>query len=269
MIRPSLALAILSFAYTHTALAADYHAPQDVAEQSSNALQITPYMWMTGLKGTVAPVPHGPSLDVKKSFSDILKNVELAGFVNVWGRSDRFVYSADIMYVDTSESHVIGPLPPLPLPLPVPPGTHIDATVDAKQFLATGQAGYRAIQQPKFTLDVLAGLQYWKISEKLHIKALGTTYSVRDSFDWVDPIIGVRGFTNLTPRLSVLAKADIGGFGAGSDFTWSGLVTLNHTFGDHVSVSAGYKHLKVDYKKKGRIYDTKLSGPVLGATYRF
>ncbi len=59
------------------------------------------------------------------------------------------------------------------------------------------------------------------------------------------------------------------GFGAGSDLTWSALATVNYVFSDHLSGSVGYKVLDVDYDHGGHVYDTRLSGPVLGMTYRF
>ncbi len=82
-------------------------------------------------------------------------------------------------------------------------------------------------------------------------------------------MIGARAFFRLTEDLSLQAQADIGGFGAGSDLTWSALATVNYIFTDHLSVSAGYKLLDVDYDHGGYVYDTRLSGPALGVTYRF
>ncbi len=66
-----------------------------------------------------------------------------------------------------------------------------------------------------------------------------------------------------------MAQADIGGFGVGSDLTWSILGTVNYILTDNWSVSAGYKHLSVDYDGDGYVFDVDLSGPVLGLTYRF
>jgi len=38
---------------------------------------------------------------------------------------------------------------------------------------------------------------------------------------------------------------------------------------DHISLSAGYKILEVDYDRGDYVFDTRLSGPVLGMTWRF
>tara|TARA_B100000614_G_scaffold28003_1_gene21805 strand:- start:1380 stop:1727 length:348 start_codon:yes stop_codon:yes gene_type:complete len=82
-----------------------------------------------------------------------------------------------------------------------------------------------------------------------HIQVSGTrSVGYDESFGWADPIVGARVFFNLT---------------------WSFLSTANYTFTEHLSFSAGYKIVDTDYEKDGHVYDTKLSGLVVGLTYRF
>ena len=47
--------------------------------------------------------------------------------------------------------------------------------------------------------------------------------STKDDETWVDPVIGLRAILDLGDGFSVLAFADIGGFGVGSDQTWEAL----------------------------------------------
>lgn len=237
------------------------------AERPNWALQITPYMWAAGLGGSISPFRRAPTIGVEKSFSDVLEDLNFGGFVNIWGRYDRFVFSGDVMYVNTTDSHASGPLPPLPVP--IPPGTVVNGDVDTEQFMATLQGGYRVVDTRDFTLDALGGVRFWHISNDVTVSALGLSRSYGESFGWADPVVGARAFLRLTEKLSLQAQADIGGFGAGSDFTWSALATVNYVFTEHLSVSAGYKVLDVDYDRGGHVYDTQLSGPVLGMTYRF
>lgn len=245
------------------------------SEQPNWALQISPYMWAAGLNGDISPFRRGPTIGVEKSFSDVLDNLNFGGFVNVWGRYGRFVFSGDIMYVGTTDSHGVGPLPPFRLPggIVLPAGTRVDATVDTKQFTATLQGGYRVVDRPGFTLDALAGARFWHISNDvmltLGLGGSSITRSYGESFGWVDPVVGARAFFPVTEKLSLQAQVDIGGFDAGSKLTWSALATVNYTFSDRVSASAGYKVLDVHYDCGGHVYDARLSGPVLGMTYRF
>lgn len=269
MIRYAALLTLAAACTAQTASAADAFAgpseePAAVTDAGPGwALQITPYMWAAGLKGDISPFRRAPTIGVEKSFSDVMDDLNFGGFVNVWARYDRFVLSGDMMYVDTTDSHAFGALPP-----PIPPGVIISGSVDSKQFMATLQGGYRVVDTPDFTLDALAGARFWHISNDVTISTPGP-YSYRESFGWVDPVVGLRAFLPLTDKLSVQAQADVGGFGAGSDITWSALATINYTFTDHLSVSAGYKVLDVDYDRGGHVFDTRLSGPVLGLTLRF
>jgi len=253
-----------------SAEAADPSLPQavaDVPEDSSLppgwALQVTPYLWAAGLKGDISPFRRGPTISVEKSVSDVMDHLNVGGFLDIWGRYDRLVFSGDVMYVNTTDSHVIGALPVIG----ATPG--LSADVDTVQFSATLKGGYRVYDDQDLTLDVLAGMRIWHISNDVTVNYGTFSRSYGEDFGWVDPVIGFRAFYKVTPKFSVHAQADIGGFGAGSDHTWQALATANYAFTDHLSVSAGYKILDVDYDSDGHVFDSTLKGPILGLTYRF
>lgn len=268
------ALILCGGAFAPTAAVAQTGQPTPVA---NSTLQITPYMWAAGLDGSISPFRRGPTISVEKSFSDVLEDLNFGGFVNIWARNGRFVFSGDVMYVNTTGSEGTGPLPAFQIPglgVTIPPGATVDAKVDSVQFTATLQGGYRIIDTPQITLDAMAGARIWYISNDVTVTAshplIGTVSgSHGESFSWVDPVIGLRTFLPLTEKLSVQAQVDIGGFGVASDFTWSGLATVNYIVNDRFSASLGYKVLDVDYARGGHVYDTRLSGPVMGVTYRF
>lgn len=245
------------------------------AERTSWALQVTPYMWAAGLDGHISPFRRGPTISAEKSFSDVMDDLNFGGFINVWGRYDRFVFSGDIMYVDTTDGHNSGPLPAFTIPGVgvIPPGGNIAAKVDTKQFTATLMGGYRVIDTPQFTIDALGGARFWHVSNDVTLTGslggMSGSVSYGESFGWVDPLVGLRVFLPLTEKLSFQGLADIGGFGAGSDLTWSAQATVNYVFSDHLSASVGYKMLDADYDHNGHVFDARLSGPVLGMTYRF
>ena len=247
-------------------LASHAHAMDEV-DHTDGALQVTPYLWAAGLEGRISPFQRGPAIGIDKSFSDVMDSLELGGFVNLWLRRERFVLSGDLMYVSTRDGHAFGPLPPLPAP--VPPGTVLEGQVDSRQFSATLQGGYRVVDTPDFTLDVLGGFRTWRLSNHVTVSALGVSRGYGERFDWVDPVVGVRAFKRLPGAWSLQGQVDVGGWGVGADSTWSALATANYSASDRVSVSAGYKVLDVDYDHDGHVYDARLKGPVFGLTYRF
>lgn len=239
--------------------------------------QVTPYLWAAGLQGKISPFRHASTMDVDKSFSDVMHDFNMGGFVNVWGRLDRFVLSGDLMYMNTTNSQGVGPLQAFQIPslgAAIPPGSSVNARVNSKQFSATLQGGCRVVDTPQFTLDVLGGIRYWRISTDVSVTASHASIGTRsarhgESFSWIDPVVGARAFLPITQKLSLQAQADVGGFGVGSSHTWSTHATVNYVFSDRLSASAGYKMLHVDYDRGGHIYDSRLKGPVLGFTYRF
>lgn len=256
---------------------ASEHVVANIGERDTKIFQLTPYIWASGLKGDISPFRRAPTIHVHKPFSDIIDNLKLGGFVNLWGRYDDFVLSGDVMYVDTSDHHGAGPLAAMQLPglgVTIPVGAQVNAKVETKQFMATVAGGYRVIDKPSFTLDMLGGVRYWHISNDVMVTASHPFFgnrsgNYRESFNWLDPVLGMRAFVSLTDRASFQAQADIGGFGVGADFTWSTLATLNYSLNNHLSLSTGYKILSVDYDHASYVYDTVLSGPVLGVTWRF
>lgn len=222
--------------------------------------QVTPYAWAAGMKGDVSPFRRAPTIHVEKSFSDILDDLNIAGFVNFWARNDRFVLSGDVMYVNIIESATTGPLPIIGA---------IGGGYDTAQFAATLQAGYRLYDRPQVTFDLMGGARYWHLWNDLNVHAVGRTVRVESRFGWLDPVLGARAHYHINDKFSVLAQGDFGGFGVGSDFTWQALATMNYSFNDKFTLSAGYKILSVDYDRGGRVFDTTLSGPVLGVTFQF
>jgi len=91
------------------------------------------------------------------------------------------------------------------------------------------------------------------------------------SEDWVDPIIGLRMIWQLSPRWSVVALGDIGGFGVGSDFQWqaTGLAAYRFSlFGDKdAKFLPGYRALYQDYSTGSGFskfeWNVTLHGPIL------
>jgi hypothetical protein len=276
LLKLSVFAVFTAFSATAASGADEVRAAPATVDGADWAFQATGYLWATGLNGNISPFWRAPTLHVEKSFSDVMEDLNLGGFLNVWGRYNRFVLSGDIMYVDTTDSKAAGPLPALQIPgLPtLPAGAAIDADVDTQEFMATLQAGYRIVDADGFSLDALAGARFWHISNEVAVTAshplIGSVSAThKESFGWIDPVIGARAFFSLTDKLSVQGQVDIGGFGAGSDLTWSALATVNYIFTDTLSVSAGYKVLDVDYSDDGYVFDSRLSGPVMGLTYRF
>jgi hypothetical protein len=95
--------------------------------------------------------------------------------------------------------------------------------------------------------------------------------------DWVDPLVGARVRHRLAPGQELTLRADIGGFGAGSQFSWNAIAAYNCEIavrdGITYSLLLGYRALSVDYEQgSGRTkyeYDVLQHGPITGLTMKF
>ena len=105
-----------------------------------------------------------------------------------------------------------------------------------------------------------------KIKQRLH-DALDRTVSRTD--DWWDPYIGLRGRYNLNDKFYLTGKGDIGGFGVGSDLTWTAEAALGCQLSSRIFTEVGYRALGVDLEKDGLTMDTVTHGAqvTLGITF--
>lgn len=109
-----------------------------------------------------------------------------------------------------------------------------------------------------------------KLARKIESEIHNTIPShLSGSKSWVDPIVGFRARYNFTDHLYAAAKADIGGFGIGSDLTWQLFGAVGYQFNQHWSSELGYKYLSVDYSNNGFVYDMAMGGVFIGLKYTF
>jgi len=162
------------------------------------------------------------------------------------------------------------------------------ATVELGAAYAIAQWGQAGIGG--FTaFDVLGGGRYWhqevdlSVDATLNVNLLGLTLSGSRAFaksgsvDWIDPFVGGRLRHTLAPGQELMVRGDVGGFGAGSDFTWHAIATYNWHIcqfaGMEIDGYAGYRALSVDYEQGSGVkeyeYDVIQHGPVFGMTSRF
>lgn len=214
--------------------------------------QITPYAWATGVGGDITPFTGAPTVSIRKSFSDLIEDLDAAFFISAYARHGNLVFMGDI---STSSSSRSGTIPVVGVP----------ATGKLRQTSLTALAGYRVAQTADVTFDLLAGLRHWRVRGSVETPLGNASRSV----GFTDPIIAARANFQLAPGWSTLLYADIGGFGVGSHSTAQLLGTVNYQLRENAFLSVGYRHLQVDYRDGGTRFDMRMSGPIIGATWRF
>jgi len=130
--------------------------------------------------------------------------------------------------------------------------------------------------EPKLVVDLYTGARYTHIDVDLDLN-LGPGRSSSGDEGWIDPIVGLRTMWQLTPRWSVTAYGDVGGFGVGSDFSWlaNGLVGYRFDlFGKKDSKFLfGYRALYQDYSSGSGdnkfAWDVTIHGPLIALAVEF
>jgi hypothetical protein len=88
-------------------------------------------------------------------------------------------------------------------------------------------------------------------SRRVYLPRLRVTYTLPD--------------TKWTGQL----RADIGGFGVGSESTWQIWGDVRYAFSDSFSANVGYRALEFDYEADNAHHDITMSGPVIGILWNF
>ena len=120
-------------------------------------------------------------------------------------------------------------------------------------------------------LDLLAGLIVWdtdlEVSEQF---PGGFDPGIKEEHKWVDLIIGGRLLFDISDKLNVSVRGEVGGFGIGSSstLTWNVTVIAEYKFHPNWGLVAGYRYLDLDWEQGSGLsrigYDWTIHGPILG-----
>jgi hypothetical protein len=271
------------------ALSADFAAaPAPVISPSQWRLSFTPYGWLPWLQGDMTV--KGRSVDLNVSPIQVLEHLERVPFMGyAEARNGPIALYSDIFYANLglsadgvrSRSGTQGINGTLSAAL----------GVDFEEAVVEVGGAYEVMKWDSHTaIDVLAGARYWHQDMSVNLALTGTLTDLGGldvsrgiaiarggSVDWVDPVVGGRIRYNLAPGQDLMLRADVGGFGAGSQFSWNALAAYSFVFAkrDGVTYSGvlGYRALDVDYEQgSGRtkyVYDVLQHGPITGLTIGF
>ena len=127
------------------------------------------------------------------------------------------------------------------------------------------------------TADVQADFKRLGLSVRRQVKRSAATAIARSGdLEWVDPFVGGRIRHQITADKELMLEGDVGGFGAGSDFSWQVVGTYGfdvHCIETPVHIVIGYRALAVDFSENGRFgkngVDDVQHGPVVGVKFRW
>ena len=220
-----------------------------IQAQSSNTdkwrYEITPlYVWGSGISGNIGLLGQNVPVDI--SFSDIVDKFNYGLTLHFEAKKRGLAILADVLYLDL--------------------GTEKNGIkVNLKQTVFEGGIVYRL----SYLMEILAGCRYLYLKPGITIPV--NSIDLERSKYLFDPFFGVRikySFPN--SDFTVSCRADVGGFGIGTNFSWNIIAKLTYRISEHLTLSAGYRYFDLKYEGNDSQpqfnYDLVMSGPGLGLT---
>jgi hypothetical protein len=296
-----LSLAVTALLQAPAMAADDASRPVDGGGQST-PVEIEPwrftttgYAWLMGVTGNVST--FGQTIDTNANFIDLVqKSNTLFGLMSYFeaDRGPAGVY-LDVVYTklnfSAAQAAYRNPLPALRI------STSASAALTYELFVAElgGMFELRRWSHGEASttsLDALLAFRYWNNTVKARFDA-DANFDLARRFDrlersfglavagtgvvqWVDPVIGLRLKHQFTPRHEMMARADIGGFGLGSQFSWQAVAAYGYTWqleNRHtLSAMLGFRALSVAYSQGWGTDNVSINelmyGPIVGLSYR-
>jgi hypothetical protein len=219
-------------------------------QKSSWEFNVTPYLWMTGMSGDISILDQTTPVDA--SFSDVLKNLEIAAMVHAEAKKGKWSIMLDYVYANIENTgNVQGLL------------NERKVTGTIKQNIFELGFAYKFVEVNSFTLEALAGGRYFDIKLNLDFENIE---SINKGFDFLDPYVGVR-FANQCHKFSLKGRIDIGGFGAGSEVSYKYNIFTEYKFSELFQLQLGYQSLTPKYENNNFEYNVTSAGFVLGFNF--
>ena len=207
------------------------------------------YLWGAGLDGTVAM--GGTVTDVDMSFGDIVDNLDAGAQARLETHKDRWRVLADFIYMDLGHE-----------------AANLPAELEVKQSVFEVLGGYSV--SPSF--DVLFGGRYSELDNRVAFSGPLGLGPLTDRHSWVDPVIGGR-YRGGGERFHYSLRADVAGFGVGSELTWNAEAVVSWDVSPRVVLGASYRVNDVDFEEGSGDnlfqYEMTTAGPAFGVGFRF
>ena len=226
------------------------------ASSSGWRFAFTPYLFMTGLSGTIGA--EGRTSDINLRFRDVLKHFDLGIMGTFAARKGRFAIFSDFMWIKLSEKQ------------DTPGRLFSTADVGVNMFIWTPAGAYRVYDGKRGSVDLLGGMRLTSAKTSLNFTSgLLPGFDVSERKTWAAPVIGAHGLLNLSSKFFLSTVFDIGA-GFGTHHTAQFYGGAGYRIRPKIALIGGYEYLNNDYSNdSGFVYNATMSGLLLGARFDF
>ena len=225
--------------------------------------QVALYLAAVGMSGDAAVGRLG--VDVDLPFSEILDHLDAGAMAAYRGSKGNWAVMANGVFFS------LGASKDLPL------GGDGDAEINQTLFELDGARRFAK------GLEFYFGARVVDIDSSLELNVVvGTDIEGNPIFQttegnkrktWLDPLVGLRYQVSMGKHWAFVGRADVGGFGLGSDLAWQAMAHFDWRISKHFGAAFGYVILDIDYDDgEGShyfLYDIAAQGPLAAATFHF
>ena len=216
---------------------------------------VAPYLMFPNMKGETG-IGELPLIPVDADPGDVFSNLHFGAMLYAEMQNDTWTLSSDILYMDLEED--------------------IDERVIINGgSVGVSQLGWELAVMRRFTpnLELGIGVTYNRLEADVDIDVGPGTFSVGTTEDWIDPTIVGRATFPINDQWYFQTRANIGGFGVGSDLMWQLAAEVGYKSSERWSFSFGYRVIDFDYDhgsdENRFVYDMQTFGPQIKAAYSF
>lgn len=237
------------------------------ARSSERTWEVMPYVWFTGINGTMTI--KGELSGIDASIADVWDNSNAGGslrcetwkggqglygdlfYVNLTDEwlieEDRFIPAINIFFLDVAYTREIGGTP-----------------------VIIEQRDRENLEIRHFSFGALVGGRYFHLVNSIERENAETR---RQTGWYIDPIVGGYFRYSMTDALTLAGAGDIGGFHIGSDFTWNAWLRMDVRTLSWLWINALYRWFDTKYEEGSGEnlmgLDGRIGGPAIGLVLKF
>ena len=237
--------------------------------------KITPYLWLPDISGTLTytnAAGSGANISTQIDPSSYLQSLDFAGMFTAEARKGNWFLFTDYIYLhlsshESATQSITGPGGNVQVPV------NLGGSQDVVSNVWTLAGGANLVHEPAVSLDLFGGTRLLNLSANLSwdfagsIGSLAKAGTASQTFNEWDAIVGLKGEVRFGESHWFMPYyADVGG--ATSNFTWQALLGVGYRFGwgDVVFV---VRSLSYNFDSKDSQLDMRMTGPALGASFKF
>ena len=202
-------------------------------------VELTPFLWLPAISGDITIYN---SEDFTIPASDLLSNLKMAFMITADVSKGKFFAAPTYFYTKLGNTDVLKTFDD---------GEEVSVDADLKMNVFELIAGARFRVNKQLIIDPFVGFRYssYNISGTVN-RAILEDISFDDGPEFWDPVVGVQLHYFPNPRVPINLKADIGGFGAGTNLSWTTTLYGGYTVSPSIDLIAGISVYGANYESE-------------------